>query len=84
MNRVLLLATFICCILGTTVNAQQRYLDPIFDDVTVTTNVMYGVNATVITYNVPAIGEAIAQPLMMDVYTPTNDTETDMLVALKF
>ena len=84
MNRVLLLATFICCILGTTVNAQQRYLDPIFDDVTVTTNVMYGVNATVITYNVPAIGEAIPQPLMMDVYTPTNDTETDRPVYLLF
>lgn len=84
MNRILLLGAFFCFFFGLKTEAQQRYLDPIFDDVTVETNVLYGVNATVITYNVPAIGEAIPQPLAMDIYTPTNDTETDRPVFLLF
>ena len=84
MNRVLLLASLICCVLGSTVHAQQRYLDPIFDDVTITPNVVYGVNATVLTYNDPNIGQALALPQVMDVYTATNDTETNKPLFLVF
>ena len=84
MKRILLVGAFICSFFVSQTEAQQRYLDPIFDDVTVTSNVLYGVNATVITYNVPAIGEAVPQPLVMDVYTPTNDTETSRPVYLLF
>lgn len=84
MNRVLLLATFICCLLSSTANAQQRYLDPIFDDVSVETNVVYGFNSTVLTYLDTLINDAIVQPLTMDVYTATDDTETDKPVFLVF
>ena len=75
MKRILLLGAFICSFFVSQTEAQQRYLDPIFDDVTVTTNVLYGVNATVLALS--QVGEAIPQPLLMDVYTPTNDSETN-------
>lgn len=60
----------------------QRYLEEIFDEVTVTTDVQYGMNATVIAYAL--LGEAIPEPLIMDVYEPTGDVETDRPVILYF
>lgn len=54
--------------------AQERYLDEMFSDVEVTTEV-YGVNATVL--QLPTAGEALPQPLVMDVYQPAGDTMTD-------
>jgi hypothetical protein len=54
--------------------AQTRYLNPVFTDVDVETDVMYGMNATVLYYSV--IGQAVPEPLMMDVYTPAGDVET--------
>ncbi len=53
----------------------QRYLEPVFDDVVVQTDITYGVNATVLL--LPQLGEAVPQPLMMDVYMPAGDTETE-------
>lgn len=53
--------------------AQQRYIDPIFEDVNVTADVTYGVNATVILLS--QLGQAVPQPLTMDVYEPDGDTE---------
>jgi Secretion system C-terminal sorting domain len=55
-------------------SAQTRYLDEVFTNVNVDTSVMYGVNATVLYYSV--IGQAVPQPLMMDVYSPAGDVET--------
>jgi hypothetical protein len=55
------------------IQAQERYLDPVFTDVSVTTNVIYGVNATVLLLG--QVGEAVPQPLTMDVYEPQGDTE---------
>ena len=60
----------------------QRYLSEVFTDVTVQSDVMYGLNATVLAY--PQLGEAIPQPLMMDVYSPSGDTETNRPVILYF
>lgn len=51
----------------------QRYLSPVFDDVTVTADVTYGVNATVLLLS--QFGEAVPQELVMDVYEPTGDDE---------
>ena len=66
---------FLIVVLGiNTLSAQTRYLNEIFNDVNVDTSVMYGVNATVLYYSV--IGQAVPQPLMMDVYTPSGDVET--------
>ena len=58
--------------------AQTRYLDEVFDDVNVTSNVVYGENITVITA-LPA-----PQELLMDIYEPAGDTETDRPVLLYF
>ncbi len=58
------------------VNAQEgRFLEEVFDDVTVTSGVMYGVNATLIGLLDPdnGINEAIPEPLMADVYEPVGD-----------
>lgn len=54
--------------------AQERYLDPVFTDVSVSANIVYGVNATVLLLG--QVGEAVPQPLTMDVYEPDGDTET--------
>ncbi|MDX1943149.1 MAG: T9SS type A sorting domain-containing protein [Saprospiraceae bacterium] len=64
-------------------NAQnRRYIDKVFDNVTLTTNVTYGVNATVLA--VSQVGQAIPQPLLMDIYQPTGDTATQRPVVLVF
>lgn len=62
--------------------SQDRYLDEVFAEVSVTADVTYGVNATVLA--VPVVGEAIPQALRMDVYQPVGDTETDRPVMLVF
>src|SRR6185436_8334048 len=56
--------------------AQTRYLDEIFTDVTVTTNVIYGQNYGFIT------GAPVLQPLVMDVYEPTGDTFPNRAVVI--
>jgi len=55
--------------------AQVRYVDEIFTDVTVTSDVTYAANVTVITtlQGLPPM----ALPQNMDVYSPTGDTETN-------
>ncbi len=72
MKKIFILTALAICSMST--YAQTRYLDEIFDDVTVSENVIYGVNATVLAY--AQFGEAIPQPLVMDVYEPTGDAET--------
>lgn len=64
------------------VSQAQRYDAEIFSDVTVTPDVTYGVNATVIAFSV--FGEAIPQELKMDVYEPTNDSETERPLVMVF
>lgn len=65
-------------------NAQQRYLNPIFPDVKVTLDVVYGVNATIVGYSIPAIGEAFPQALRMDLYEPMGDALTARPLILYF
>lgn len=54
----------------------QRYVSEIFTDVTVTSDVQYANNITVIT------GAPAAENLLMDVYEPTGDAETERPVVL--
>ena len=56
-------------------DAQVRYLNEVFTDVNVTTDVLYGQNVTVL----PLLQGAppSAQPLVCDIYEPAGDTETD-------
>ena len=72
---------FSLCIIALT-NAQERYLDEVFADVTVTTDVEYGVNATVLT--LPQFGEAVPQSLKLDIYEPTDDTAEERPLVLVF
>ncbi len=62
--------------------AQDRYLDEVFTDVDVTTDVLYGVNATVLF--LATQGETVPIPLTMDVYEPAGDTETSRPLVLVF
>ena len=62
--------------------AQERYLDEIFTDVTVTPDVTYGVNGTILFFG--QVGEIVPEALMMDIYEPEGDTEVDRPVVLVF
>ena len=73
---------FLLTVFALNINAQDRYLDEVFDDVDVMSDVLYGVNATVIA--LPIVGEAIPFPLFMDVYQPSGDTETNRPLVLVF
>lgn len=53
----------------------RRYFDRVFNDVTVQTDITYSVNATVLL--LAQFGQAVPQPLKMDVYSPAGDTETN-------
>ncbi|MCP3931217.1 MAG: alpha/beta hydrolase, partial [Bacteroidetes bacterium] len=70
------------CFSTLSVDAQDRYLDMVFDEVEVQTDVLYGANYTIIT--VPSTGHSALQPLVMDVYTPYGDTETARPLILYF
>ena len=61
-------------VLGVTVSAQDRYLEPIFTQASKTT-ALYGSNFTFL----PLLqgGHFTRQPLQMQVYAPVGDTETE-------
>jgi len=65
--QLILALTLVTCFENT---FAQRYLNEVFSSVTVTPNVKYGRNITVIT------GAPAAEDLFMDVYEPTGDTAT--------
>ncbi len=71
MKKRLLLLTVLMTTLWATNIAQTRYLEEVFSSATVTSDVLYGQNYTVLT------GSPILQPLAMDVYEPTGDSLTD-------
>jgi len=58
----------------------NRYLEEVFDDVQVTTDVTYGQNATLLF--VAQVGGPVKQALTMDVYEPMGDTETERPLVL--
>jgi len=62
---------FAICLITLHSSAQHRYLDEVFTDVTVTSDVKYGENYTVL-YGPPPL---VMDTLRMDVYMPEGDTE---------
>ena len=60
----------------------QRYLTEVFDEVTVTTDQTYGVNATVLLVGIA--GEALPEALKFDFYEPAGDTETERPLIVMF
>ena len=89
MKQLNILFTTICLIATISIiNAQERYLEPVFDDVNVTiadvdagVNI-YGVNATILP--LPVTGQAISEPLVFDFYEPVGDTLTERPLVLLF
>lgn len=77
MKKLYVSLLFLSSLFSTALNAQVRYLDPVFSNITVTANQPYGLNTTVLAY--PTI---IKQPLIMDVYQPASDTETKRPVVI--
>lgn len=77
MKRIFTL--LLISIIATAMVAQERYSEYISDSADMSTEI-YGVNATVI--QIATFGEAVPQPLVMDIYQPTGDTETNRPVVL--
>lgn len=67
MKRLILSLVPLLCF-GIVANAQNRYFGEVFGTVSVTSDVVYGNNLSVVT------GSPVAEDLLMDVYTPDGDT----------
>jgi hypothetical protein len=61
--------------IGINATAQTRYLDNMFDSVTVTSNVQYATNISVLPM-LQGLAPGPA-PLFCDIYEPKNDSMTD-------
>jgi hypothetical protein len=73
MKKIYTWITAVALLMSGVASAQSRFLNEVFDDVTVTSNITYGVNATVLYYS--QLSEAVPEALKMDVYTPTGDCD---------
>ena len=77
LQSILAISLFI---IGFSANSQTRYLDDIFSDVTINSNITYATNISVL----PALSgqpPALA-PLHCDIYEPTGDTAVDRPVII--
>ncbi len=79
MKKLTLLLLFVAAFAVNMVNAQVRYLNQVFTGYTKTTAI-YGTNFTALT--LPVTGHTMRQPLVMDVYQPTGDVETERPLAI--
>lgn len=71
------------CLLPITMMAQDdRYFDEIFDDVTVTENVKYGTNISIVQIILGLSSDPGPEDLYMDVYEPAGDDMTDRPVVI--
>ena len=74
----LLMAIFIS--ISFNISSQERYIDEVFESVDVISDVSYGNNVSVLTllFDQPPF----VQDLLMDIYTPSGDTETNRPVVI--
>ena len=80
MKKSLQLLAFICLYLCSTTIYGQRYIEETFNDVNVESDVVYGNNVTVFP---TLLGQAPStQDLLMDIYTPSGDIETNRPVVI--
>lgn len=68
MKRILLFCFILMVSVLQNTNAQQRYLNEVFTNVTITSNITYGKNFQVLT------GAPVLTDLKFDFYEPTGDT----------
>lgn len=76
MTRINTLLIVLATLLFSFNSSAQRYTSEIFSDVTITHDVQYANNITIIT------GAPAPENLLMDVYEPTGDAETERPVVL--
>lgn len=81
MKKINTLLAFLL-LLGTLQLQGQRYLTEVFDEVTVTTDQTYGVNATALLVTIA--GQALPEELKFDFYEPTEDTEGERPLVILF
>ncbi|MBX2927355.1 MAG: T9SS type A sorting domain-containing protein [Saprospiraceae bacterium] len=79
-NSLVLFAAVL--LFSTNAQAQERYLEPVFDDVNVTYDLTYGVNATVLLATI--VGQAVPEELKFDFYEPADDDNTSRPLVLFF
>ena len=72
MRKFTLIIFLLAC--WTLTFSQTRYIDQVFDGVTVDDSRIYGANTTVITLLDTTIARPLKVPLFMDIYEPTGDT----------
>ena len=72
--------TIVVLSLGLSVSAQDRYLDDVFSAVTVTSDVTYATNISIL----PVLTGGVPGPVALncDIYEPTGDTETNRPVII--
>ncbi len=59
-----------------------RYLDEVFPDVLQTDDITYGINATIL--YLPVLGQAVPEPLVLDLYEPVGDTLSERPLIIVF
>lgn len=77
MKKLITLVFIFVAFVGFRSEAQERYLDEVFTQVSVQTDIVYARNITVLTVSDPTIGVPVPQNIVMDVYSPAGDTETN-------
>lgn len=82
MKKLPVLLLLVASLAANLLSAQTRYLQPVFNNYTKDANIIYGVNATVLYYSV--FGQAVPSPLVLDVYRPAGDVETNRPLVLLF
>ena len=81
MKKIFILSIF-ALLLMTSLFGQRRYLEPVFNDVTVLSDQVYAGNSTMLFFG--ALGRTQKIPLFTDIYMPTGDTETARPLVLVF
>ncbi|MFK7934077.1 MAG: alpha/beta hydrolase, partial [Saprospiraceae bacterium] len=75
----------LCVLVATQSFAQDnRYLAEVFTEVDVQEGVVYANNVTVLTVSDPNIGKPVPRDLLLDIYTPVGDMETERPLVLYF
>ena len=82
MKKINILLLFLLCAVLSLQAQNRRYIDQVFTEVEVETDIIYGVNATALALQV--VGQAIPEALRLDVYQPVGDTENERPVVLVF
>ncbi|MDX2002691.1 MAG: T9SS type A sorting domain-containing protein [Chitinophagales bacterium] len=83
MKKIVTLLVAVFMLQATGAFAQQRYLDEVFSDITIDSNVTYGRNITMF-YKLLGAGNGREEDLKMDVYYPTTDTLAERPLIIYF